>query len=475
MPQLEEISVNFKGGKDIPTPTLIYNAGQWYLLDHLSSGLVYFDHTKKIFRPLIAESWESQSPLEYRFHLKTNVKFHDGSLLTAKDVAATIKNQLVAKTSTHFPLWEYLADCDDLTSISDDCAGVQLIDPFTIDFVFKKPMSSFYLQLASPETGIWSFEDLQEHKAGQFKPKKFSGPYYFDHTTSKEKPFIVLKRNEESPIIQEFKEAPKTIKSFNFNRSEAIRAFNTNQLDLLVDYYQPFPDENVDRENHQVHRSTPSMMTYLRSVGEKPTAKIGKDLIKKLWDTPHNQNIVNAVDFLTPGVPYNISQEEFLSSLPDQSSREITIGFISSFHTKEFANYLHSIGEDAGTRVSFKDLTYNEFIKYFERKESDLDFLLAPYAASERFPSVHLRFLTGPLKNIKPIFDLKLVETPGLDEDTIESLKQYQTWLLESQLAIPLYFHQTEIFYDNKIDIGEQPKTDAEFELWRVLQNKNHE
>jgi len=38
------------------------------------------------FGPALAERWEQPDPLTLTFHLRDNVKFHDGRTLTAKDV-----------------------------------------------------------------------------------------------------------------------------------------------------------------------------------------------------------------------------------------------------------------------------------------------------------------------------------------------------------------------------------------------------
>lgn len=466
---LSELSVNFRSGLKIPKPTRILNAGEWYLLDHISSGLVSFNHSSQSYEPVIADHWESESPLIHRFYLKQNFKFNDGTLVTSKDVSASIKNQLVAKSSTHFSLWEYLVDCDHLSSISNQCDGIQIIDDFTIEFRFQKPMTSFYLQLASPETGIWAEKDILDGEKGEFLPTKFSGPYYFDYAQSKDNDHIVLKRNEQSPISQQYPKAPKTIKSYNLTRTRAIEYFNEKKLGLFLDYYQPFPEAVVSRKDFKIHKSTPTMMNYLRAVSDTPLKKLGNDFIQKLWDSNDDEEMIPAFYFLPPGVPYNLSKNDFIKSLPPDSSSEIKIGYISSFHTKELTLSLTSIARELNINLEFIEINFDQLLSYFQRsKTDDLDFLLAPYAASERFPSVQLRFLTSPLKTISPIFDLKEVEGPNLDPSKIEKLRSYQKWLLENQLAVPLYFTKTEIYYDEKLDIGQQPKTDAEIELWRI-------
>src|SRR6201997_5954700 len=52
---------------------------------HIYEGLVTRDKELKI-APALAESWETLDPTHWRFHLRHNVKFHNGDPFTADDV-----------------------------------------------------------------------------------------------------------------------------------------------------------------------------------------------------------------------------------------------------------------------------------------------------------------------------------------------------------------------------------------------------
>src|SRR3954453_10869247 len=52
---------------------------------HIYEGLVTRDKNLKIV-PALAESWETLNPTHWRFHLRKNVKFHNGDTFTADDV-----------------------------------------------------------------------------------------------------------------------------------------------------------------------------------------------------------------------------------------------------------------------------------------------------------------------------------------------------------------------------------------------------
>ena len=52
---------------------------------HVYEGLAARDKDLKIV-PALAESWETPEPTRWRFHLRKNVKFHNGDPFTADDV-----------------------------------------------------------------------------------------------------------------------------------------------------------------------------------------------------------------------------------------------------------------------------------------------------------------------------------------------------------------------------------------------------
>src|SRR3989344_5885187 len=104
---IQELKVRMTSGTSLPDPTLIQSTGDWYYLDHVSSGLAAFDSAKKNFVPLYAESWSTDGNGTHIFRLRDGIKFHDGTPITAKDIIWSIKRHLIKRTSTHFPLWDY--------------------------------------------------------------------------------------------------------------------------------------------------------------------------------------------------------------------------------------------------------------------------------------------------------------------------------------------------------------------------------
>jgi peptide/nickel transport system substrate-binding protein len=97
--------------------------------DHLVfETLVMMDQNKE-FKPLLAESWDiSDDGKIFTFHLKENVKFHDGTPLTADDVKFSI-NQF-----KYPPLMSTIEE-------------IQVTDDHTVKFVLKRPSPQFLFEL----------------------------------------------------------------------------------------------------------------------------------------------------------------------------------------------------------------------------------------------------------------------------------------------------------------------------------------
>jgi peptide/nickel transport system substrate-binding protein len=91
---------------------------------HIYEGLVARDKELKII-PALAESWETPEPTRWRFHLRKDVKFHNGDPFTADDVIFSA-DRVRAKGSNF------------TTIIPVDAKAVK-VDDYTVDFVLTSP------------------------------------------------------------------------------------------------------------------------------------------------------------------------------------------------------------------------------------------------------------------------------------------------------------------------------------------------
>ncbi len=127
--------------------------------------------------PDLAESWSMPDDSTYVFKLKQGVKFHDGSDLTAEDVAFTFNSLLDPEfRSPKRAAYEKLE-------------SINVKDPYTIVFHLKEPFAPFLINMVlgivpKPE-GEEGLRDLNENPVG-------TGPFRFVSRRSGEE--IVLER-----------------------------------------------------------------------------------------------------------------------------------------------------------------------------------------------------------------------------------------------------------------------------------------
>lgn len=461
--QLENIKVRIGTKKLVPDPAKIETTGDWYFLDHISSGLVSYDHEKNIFAPNIAEKWSVTANNVHIFNLRKDLKFSDGTPITPQDVEWSIKRLLIRKTSTHLPLWSYVQGCENLEAISDSCSGLKINTNGDLEITLKTKSESFFLQMASPETGIWSRADIYPTDLS-IKPTRFSGPYKIAKQLDSG---FLIERNDYSLISQKFSKSPKSIELLSIPIGEAEKLLKDKKIDLVLRSHNPFGEIEL-QDNFKVYKTAPSTIIYFHSVhNNKSVQIIGQDFMNALWKYKTDEAIP-ADTFLPFAAAYSINRKDFLKQMPEKSQKTVRIGKPWTFYSEKFINLLEATANEIGSKLEIIDLTPKDWSEAFEDKEAHkkFDFILAPYVASDRYPAVQLRFITGPMKS--PDIDLKEAETPDLTPEKIEVLKEYQTWLLKSQSAIPLFFTRMQIFHNSEIDLGSQSKTDGEVELWRL-------
>ena len=94
------------------------------MLQHTYEGLTRYSKDYKI-EPALATAWKEMSPTQYRFTLRKNVKFHDGSALTADDVV--------------FSFTRIKQPQGTMQVYVSGVAEVKKVDDHTVDFILSGP------------------------------------------------------------------------------------------------------------------------------------------------------------------------------------------------------------------------------------------------------------------------------------------------------------------------------------------------
>jgi peptide/nickel transport system substrate-binding protein len=128
----------------------------------LFDGLVAHDASFQ-FTPALAERWEQPNPLTFVFHLRGGVRFHDGRLLTARDVVWTIDSMRTGAVIS--PRAAAYASVD----------SIEARDDRTVVFHLKRPDNFLLTNLSTGAMGIvpqGSGRDFWQHPIG-------TGPFRF--------------------------------------------------------------------------------------------------------------------------------------------------------------------------------------------------------------------------------------------------------------------------------------------------------
>ena len=151
-------------------------------INMLFSGLVSLDDNSQVI-PDIASRWDvSEDGTVYTFHLRDNVKFHDGKSVTASDVKYSFERAASPKLgSTTAPT--YLGDIRGFAEYNSgevgSLSGVRIIDPLTVEITIDAAKPYFLYKLTYPTSYILDATNVNQGDNWFLKPNG-TGPYQLD-------------------------------------------------------------------------------------------------------------------------------------------------------------------------------------------------------------------------------------------------------------------------------------------------------
>jgi ABC-type transport system substrate-binding protein len=231
-------------------PLFALNPASQRIIQLIFEGLTKLDENGNLV-PGIAQTWEMRSDsLSYVFKLNNEVFFHDANIFTsgvgrkvdAYDVYNTFKRMaspgVPSQSASLFlnsiaGFEAYYKEQHELFFEEDrtikEISGINIIDPFTVEFILSNPDRLFLHKLATPGAVIYPFESYQNKRSATGGTPVGTGPFTYEGTFGDT--LIVLKRN-----MNYWKDVPELM----VNQIEVINLRNETEL------FKRFAREEVD-------------------------------------------------------------------------------------------------------------------------------------------------------------------------------------------------------------------------------------
>ncbi len=250
-------TINIDNGDDAPTidPAMSQDNISSRVLYDLFEGLTSFDQENKTI-PGLAEKWEiTPDGKTYTFHLRSGLKFSDGSPITADDVVFSFIRLADPKVASPYnSLTSNIVNGQQIIDgkLSPDKLGVKALDKETVQISLVHPDSSFLAICSMPETGIVSKANLTKYKDAWTDPKNMvtSGAYKLKEWVLKG--HMLLTKNH-------YYYAAKNVAISNVNflpivdQSASYSQYKSGQIDITytlpVDQYKTIKSQYAQEEH----------------------------------------------------------------------------------------------------------------------------------------------------------------------------------------------------------------------------------
>lgn len=212
-----------------PRAGLAFDAGNYGIYERL----VKMDNNFQI-QPWLAEKWEFIEPNTWRFSLRKDVRFHDGTPLTAKDVVFTLERIAAQGGRT----------------INAVAGGTKAVDDYTVDFTPGRPNRKVPLEMGHPYLAI-----MKDGSDPVTKPVG-TGPYKFVEYKNKE--YLKVERWAEYWDKANAGKAKSITFKYIPDNNARVLALKAGDVDLIV---------SVPRESVAQIKSDSKLAVALSPVG----------------------------------------------------------------------------------------------------------------------------------------------------------------------------------------------------------------
>ncbi|HEX9868016.1 MAG TPA: ABC transporter substrate-binding protein [Candidatus Tectomicrobia bacterium] len=173
-------------------PAVVTDGESFRVTRNIYESLLEYTRDSPEVVPGLAEYWvTSPNGLEWKFELRRNVTFHDGTPCNAEAVVFNFERWMFEHHPYHKGVFEYWKSM--FGGFPGFVQSVRAVDEFTVEFVLEKPMAPFLANLAMPMFGIASPTAIKKHGDDYFKNPVGTGSFRFREWRKDDR--VVLERN----------------------------------------------------------------------------------------------------------------------------------------------------------------------------------------------------------------------------------------------------------------------------------------
>lgn len=319
----QEVHIAYNGEPESFDPVMGTAVATRTITRNVFEGLLEMDANYEV-QCQLCDSYEvSEDGTTWTFHLRENVPFHNGDIMTADDVVASLN---------------YWADFNSASEYFESGARFEKVDDLTVSITFAEPKFLFKYFL-SGQTGfaaIMPQEAIASAGDGGITEFIGTGPYKWVEYTPTQNVKLELFADYVGPDYEcnggdagnRVCTIPVVYYDFVTDSTTRLSGVTTGQYDIAT---------NINYDNIAQAESTPSVQTYqdwMFSVFIFMNQKLGAFTDEKL-----RQAVRLAVDV----------EEMAASAIPNKDYYKITGSFDSDIFTKWYV-------EDAESYVNLKDL-----------------------------------------------------------------------------------------------------------------------
>ncbi|MEK0219107.1 peptide ABC transporter substrate-binding protein [Bacillus proteolyticus] len=393
-----------------------------YVIGNLFSSLYTEDNNGKIHNELADKEEVNADGTEYTIHLKKDIKWSDGSPVTANDFEFAWKRLLNPKTGSMNATEMYFikdAEAYNTGKGEEGQVGIQVVNPQTLKVTLEYPVASFKQKLASSLFIPLSKKSIDDNNKLKTDPKELitNGPFTLKEW--KHNQAITVQKNKE------YYDKKVTLKEIEFriipDSKTAYQLFKSKELDLL----SGLPQEMIEKEKeNKEYKRVAGFSSYIYSfnVEKEPftNAKVRKAFSlavdrKFIVEKLYKNNAQAAYAFVPEGAKtqggrdFRKEKGDYVKFDPVEAKKlleegmkeqgwstlpEVTLKFTTDTQHKKVAEAMQEMfKKNLGVDIKLENKEWKSYIDTY--KQSDFQLAYMGWGGSNLDPSARLELYAG--------------------------------------------------------------------------------